>query len=199
MLATKAALASGAITRCCCDGRRCFGVRPIVLSLALPTICNSTTFSSKDAASIWRGQPGPIASRAISLASAARRSPARGRFDCTARQDGFEAFHDKLPSRSRRRDAVSSASAIRLSLHPRRPPTRPLQRSELRQQMRGALALRYVEPARSSSLSLTTYFLTATSGLATNIPSRNRQGIDQTIPSNSRRTLVVGRTRLRRL
>ena len=93
-------------------------------------------------------------------------------------------FHDKLPSRSLIVGMlVSSASAIRLSLHPS-----PASDTSAFRRMRafvskcGArlpLRIKSSSRARSSSLSSTTYFLTATSCLATqSSPSRNRQGID---------------------
>src|SRR5208337_3661205 len=79
MAATKPALASGGITHCRLRCGLFFRVRPIVLSLALSTMLNSTTFSSSRRR-LQRANPSGAGeqARVISFASAAP-SKIRGR------------------------------------------------------------------------------------------------------------------------
>src|SRR5271165_3478640 len=153
-----------------------FSVRPIVLSLALSTISSSTTFSSKRRRLhlAYPAGAGPQA-KAISLASAA---PSKIRRGAELALDLRVKTASKPSSTSCRRVRsivamlVSSASAIRLSLHPS-----PAADTSAFNRMRAfvnkcparlPLRINSSSRARSSSLSLTTYFLTAISLLATN-------------------------------
>jgi len=169
-------------------------VRPIVLSLALSTICDSTSFSSRRRR-VHLARPagaGPQA-RAISLASAAPSKIRRGAdlgLDLRVRTAS-------KPSSTRRRRVrsivgmlVSSASAVRLSLHPS-----PASYTSAFNRMRAIvnkcparlpLRINSSSRARSSPLSLTTYFFTAASLPATNHLHRPiAMPLIQTRPSNA--------------
>jgi hypothetical protein len=116
-------------------------------------------------------------------------NPARGRFGIVlARQDGFEAFHDKLPSRSLdRRDAGVQRlgdPAVAPSLAGLRH-VRFQKDASFGQQMRGALAPadKVVEPGALLFAQLDYVLLDANlwPGYESS-PSRNRQGIDSDNP-----------------
>ena len=169
-------------------------VRPIVLSLALPTICNSTTFSPKDATSIWRGQPGPIRKpeRSAWLPRRRRKSGEGPIWDCPCASGRLRSLPRQVAVAFARSSRCWCPAPRRSGCRsiPRRPPTRPLFRRmrALVSKCAARLPLRTKSSsrARSSSLSLTTYFLTATSRPATNHLHRAiAKALIQTIPSNS--------------
>src|SRR5271165_3680883 len=169
-------------------------VRPIVLSLALSTICSSTTFSSRRRRVhlAWPAGAGPQAS-AISLASAApskiRRGAEFGLYLWVSATSSPSSTHCRRV-RSTLATLVSSASAILPSLQPS-----PASETSAFKRMRAFVnrrADRLPERmsskscSRSSALSRTTYFLTATSFPATNHLHRCCKATEiQNLPSKS--------------
>ncbi len=148
MLATKAALASGAITHWGLRwGWRMFFERPpdrVVTDAPDDLQLDDFLLQKTQRPSGLAGR-GRSASQSDQLGfRGAVENPARGRFGIVlARQDGFEAFHDKAPSRSLdRRDAGVQRlgdPAVAPSLAGLRH-VRFQKDASFRQQMRGALA-----------------------------------------------------------
>ena len=129
-------------------------VRPIVLSPALSTICSSTTFSSRRRrvhfGAAGRGWPASQGDQ-LGFRGAIENPPRGGVGIVLARQNGFKAFLDELPSRPLdRRDAGVQRlgnSAVAPSLARLRH-VRFQQDAGFRQQMPGPLALadKFPEP-----------------------------------------------------
>src|ERR1700757_1606685 len=153
-----------------------FSVRPMVLSLARSTMCSSTTFSSSRR-KVHRAKPSGAGERvsAINLASAAP-SKIRSRADLGLYLRVNTASKPSSTSWRRVRSMVAmlvcSAAAIALSLQPS-----PASDTSAFKRMRAFLSswadrlplrINSLSRSRSSSVSLTTYFLTAISFPATN-------------------------------
>src|SRR5271167_1170648 len=153
-----------------------FSVRPIVLSLARSTMCNSTTFSSSRRM-LQRAKPSGAGESvsAISFASATP-SKMRGRAEFGLYLRVNTASNPSSTNwrlvRSIVATLVSSAAAIRLSLQPS-----PASDTSAFKRMRAfvnscaerlPLLINSSSWARSSAVNRTTYFLTAISFTATN-------------------------------
>ena len=156
-------------------------VRPIVLSLTLPTICNSTNLLSpskrRSVHLAWPAGAGP-ASQSDQLGfRGAVENPAPGPiWDCTCASGRLRSLPRQGAVAFARSSGCWCPAPRRSGCRsiPRRPPTRPLS-----ERMRAfvskcaarlPLRIKSASRARSSSLSLTTCFLTETSCLAT-VPS----------------------------
>src|ERR1700730_9062890 len=182
-----------------------FSVRPIVLSLARSTMCSSTTFSSSKRR-LHRAKPSGAGERvsAINLASAAP-SKIRGGADLGLYLRVNTASKPSSTSWRRVRSMVamlvSSAAAIALSLQPS-----PASDTSAFKRMRAFLSswaerlplrINSLSRSRSSSVSLTTYFLTAISFPATHHPTRRLATEIQKFPSFSM-TGATSRGRVRK-